>query len=147
MKVVQSYNTAISRKGASAPLKFLYSKGMIEDDVLDYGCGKGADVKHLKENGFKAKGFDPYWNPIDISEQTFKTILCTYVLNVIDKESEDNLLSSIQNHLKPNGTAFLTVRRDIKKEGQTSRGFQRNVFLNLPIVKQTSGYCIYKMSA
>ena len=147
MKVVQSYKTAMSRKGASAPLKFLYSKNMISGTVLDYGCGKGSDAKHLIDSGFDAKGYDPYWNPIDIDNQKFDTILCTYVFNVLDYEEEELLLSSIKNHLKDDGQAYITVRRDVKKDGYTSRGFQRNVNLNLPIVKENSGFCIYKLSA
>ena len=68
MQSVQSYNTAMSRKGASAPLKFLESKDLIKGSVLDYGCGKGADHKHLLDKGFDAKGYDPYWMPSDLSD-------------------------------------------------------------------------------
>lgn len=146
MKVVQSYKTAMSRKGASAPLRFLFSKNMISGTVLDYGCGKGSDARYLKNSGFDTKGYDPYWNPIDIGDQKFDTILCTYVFNVLDHNKEDLLLSSIKNHLKDDGKAYITVRRDLKKDGYTSRGFQRIVKLNLPIVKENSGFCIYRLS-
>jgi len=56
-------------------------------------------------------------------------------------------VSNILKHLKPNGKAYLSVRRDIKKEGKTSRGFQRNVFLDFPVLKERrNNYCIYELS-
>lgn len=145
MSDVQSYNTAMSRKGPSAPLKYLKNKGFLSGAILDYGCGKGADFKYLREEGFEAEAYDPHWRSIDLSSQSFDTILCTYVLNVVNESTQDDIISSVKSLLKKGGQAFLTVRRDIKNEGQTSRGFQRIVNLDMPVVKETSGYCIYKL--
>tara|TARA_Y100000287_G_scaffold185814_2_gene190182 strand:- start:5395 stop:5835 length:441 start_codon:yes stop_codon:yes gene_type:complete len=143
MKAVQSYNTAMSRRGPSAPLKFLESKNLLHGNVLDYGCGKGADYKYLASRGYSSEGFDPYWEPKDLSGARFETILCTYVLNVIDKSDESDVLNKIKKLLKPGGKAYISVRRDIKKDGPTSRGFQRKVFLDLETIKSSSSYCIY----
>jgi hypothetical protein len=50
--------------------------------------------------------------------------------------------------LSEKGKAYLTVRRDVKQDGATSRGYQRNVLLDLPIVKEKkNNYCIYKLNA
>lgn len=147
MQEVQSYNTAISRKKASAPLRFLQDNKLLKGTVLDYGCGKGADGRYLTSNGYTSMSYDPYWNPINLSGLKFDTILCTYVLNVVDEKSEDEILSAIKNLLAEGGEAFISVRRDIKKDGPTTRGFQRTVNLNLEVVKENSGFCIYKLSA
>jgi len=146
MQSVQSYNTAISRKRASVPLRYLQDKGYLKGTVLDYGCGKGADFNHLRQAGYTAEAYDPHWKPIDLTGKSFDTVLCTYVLNVVSAETEDEILKSIRSLLKKGGKAFIAVRRDIKKEGKTSRGYQRNVSLDLSIVKENSGYCIYRLS-
>ncbi len=144
-----SYRTAISRKKPSSPLLALESTGLIKGTVLDYGCGKGADGKYLSSKGIDVDSYDPHWNPISICGKKYNTILCTYVLNVIESESErDELIANILSHLEPEGKAFLSVRRDIKKEGKTSRGFQKNIVLEYPVVKEKkNNYCIYELSA
>ena len=146
MQIVQSYNTAISRKRASVPLRYLEERGYLKGAILDYGCGKSADFDHLKKAGYIAEAYDPYWRPTDLTGMGFDTVLCTYVLNVVNTEAEDEIIRSIKSLLKEGGQAFLTVRRDIKKEGKTTRGFQRNVFLDLNVVKENSSYCIYSFS-
>ena len=144
---VQSYKTAISRKTASAPLRFLEKNGYLKGSVLDYGCGKGADHKHLVEMKYNANSYDPYWNPVNLEGTKYDTILCTYVLNVVDEKTQADILSSIKSLLNKNGEAFLSVRRDVKKDGPTSKGFQRNVILDLEVIKSNSGFCIYRLSA
>ena len=147
MQNVQSHRTAMARKGASAPLKFLESKNLIKGSVLDYGCGKGADHRHLVQSGYTAEAYDPHWRPIELSGNKFDTILCTYVLNVVDQEAEEGIINSIEKLLNKGGQAFISVRRDIKRDGPTSRGFQRSVRLDMDIVKENSGYCIYRLKA
>jgi ATP adenylyltransferase len=146
MQNVQSYNTAISRKKASVPLRYLEGKGHLKGAVLDYGCGKSADFNHLKAAGYVAEAYDPHWRPTDLTGMDFDTVLCTYVLNVVSAEVEDEILSSIKSLLRKGGQAFITVRRDVKKDGKTSRGYQRNVSLGLSVVKENSDYCIYSLS-
>ncbi len=146
MKTVQSYNTAISRKTPSVPLRYLQDKGHLTGTILDYGCGKSADFRYLKKAGYIAEAYDPYWRPTDLTGLAFDTVLCTYVLNVVNAEVEDEILRSIESLLRKGGRAFITVRRDIKKEGKTTRGFQRNVSLGLNVVKENSSYCIYSFS-
>ena len=45
--ITKSHKTAIARSGPSAPLLTLEKMGLINGEVLDYGCGKGADEKYL----------------------------------------------------------------------------------------------------
>ena len=61
-----SYKTAITRKGPSAPLKYLIKKGLIGkerlDLCLDYGSGKGADGRFLTKEGHFILDYDPHYH-------------------------------------------------------------------------------------
>jgi 2-polyprenyl-3-methyl-5-hydroxy-6-metoxy-1,4-benzoquinol methylase len=146
---VVSYNTAIKRNRPSAPLKSIECQLSHGDLILDYGCGKGDDVKYLKGEGYNVVGYDPHWNMLDLSDKSglFDVVLCTYVLNVLPKKEEDGIISSILTCLSEDGKAFIAVRRDKFREGYSSRGFQRVVELDYPIFESKSGsYCIYQLS-
>lgn len=150
--IAKSGRTAISRKALSVPVRWLEKRGMIRSTIYDYGCGRGDDLRHLREKGYFAGGHDPNHKPIekesvDICLQVSDTVLCTYVLNVVQKHrGQDDILRQIKENLKDDAVAYITVRRDIKTEGINKRGtYQRNVLLNLPVVRETSTYCIYKM--
>jgi diadenosine tetraphosphate (Ap4A) HIT family hydrolase len=84
--------------------------------VLDYGCGHGTDVDFLREKGFEVEGYDPHYAP-ERPDGTFDTILCHYVLNVLLQRTQTDVLMDISEHLRPSGTAFYTVRRDLKRPG------------------------------
>jgi 8-oxo-dGTP pyrophosphatase MutT (NUDIX family) len=119
---VTGYKTAMTRSGPSAPLKFLLSHNLIPENasVLDYGCGKGADVAHLEKLGYRAVGYDPKWRP-DKPSGKYDVVLCTFVLNVIDEKQSAHVIDGIKQHLKTGGHAFISVRRDIPKEGQAGK--------------------------
>lgn len=143
--------TAIKRKTLSVPVRWLHKKGMIGKIVYDYGCGKGDDIDNLRELDHWAAGHDPNHKPVDkqvINDSLWcsDTVLCTYVLNVLDHNKQAGIINRIKSYMNINTTAYITVRRDIKKEGLTKRGtYQENVTLNLPVVRETSTYCIYKL--
>ncbi|MHC4121676.1 MAG: hypothetical protein ACYSWO_29740 [Planctomycetota bacterium] len=73
-----AHKTAIARKTLSKPTRWLLNAGCLQGDVLDYGCGRGGDVKQLE-----IEGYDPYWQP-ECPEGPFDTIMCNFVLNVIE---------------------------------------------------------------
>ena len=133
--------TAITRNTISRPLAELFMKGLLPEDksTLDFGCGKGFDAEQLKLDMY-----DPYFYP-EYPNKKYDIITCNYVLNVLTATDVVQVLKEIRELLNDNGVAYITVRRDIKTEGITKRGtLQRNVVLNLPKVKETSAYCIYK---
>lgn len=141
----KSHLTAITRNKPSSPTRYLIGKDLLQGNILDFGCGKGFDVSYLREKGFEITGYDPYFFPNKPSG-LYDTIICHYVINVLEKEKESEVLNEISNYLKENGTAFITVRRDIKNEVHTSKGtYQRNVTIDLPVIKENSNYCIYKL--
>lgn len=113
-KDIHPERTAISRRGPSKPLRLLLKAGLVKGRVLDYGCGKGADLTHLRSIGINAEGWDPFHRPQGVTG-TFDTILCTYVLNVVGPEERQHIRNDILSLLAPNGTAYVTVRRDIDK--------------------------------
>ena len=143
---VVSSMTAMTRSGPSAPLKKLIDLIPNDSFVLDYGCGKGADVRHLSAKGYSVDGYDPHWSNIDLSDKNnyYDVILCTYVLNVLPKDAEGQIVDDIVSKLKVGGTAYITVRRDSFSEGKTSRGFQRHVYLkNAESFYKNSSYETY----
>ena len=139
----RSHCTAISRKKPSVPMRHLAKLGLLENGQrLDYGCGRGFDADF-----FHMDRYDPHYSPRKPTKK-YDTISCNYVLNVVSQFDGDNILEEIKGLLQPSGFAYITVRRDIKKEGFTSKGtYQRNVILDLPILKETKTYCIYEMAA
>lgn len=142
-----SWKTAKHRAEASAPLKFLLSRQLIKGKVLDFGCGYGKDVEYLRNQYFDALGYDPYYFPMDIKGAKFDTIICTYVLNVISETERENVIKEIQQLLKPDGTAYLTIRTDIKeKQKQSHVGtVQYKVELSLPIIRKHKRHIIYEL--
>lgn len=155
-------DTAIKRTGPSAPLRWLLKTGYLSPwarDVggsgkpathLDYGCGHGADVRHLRELGYDAHGYDPNWPEnstlsdgfVRYPPVAFDVVLCTYVLNVIrDKHERDEALAMINVLTKPGGVAFVTVRRDL--DGDTES--QRVIHLDFPSIVAGTGFEIYRI--
>ena len=124
-------------------MRHLAKLGLLENGQrLDYGCGRGFDADF-----FHMDRYDPHYSPRKPTKK-YDTISCNYVLNVVSQFDGDNILEEIKGLLQPSGFAYITVRRDIKKEGFTSKGtYQRNVILDLPILKETKTYCIYEMAA
>lgn len=77
--------TAIARDRLSVPARAAVTDQVITADtsVLDYGCGRGDDVRHLTDMGVRAKGWDPHFLP-DPPPTRADVVLLTYVLNVIE---------------------------------------------------------------
>ena len=127
--------TAIKRARLSAPTRYLEDEGLLVGRVLDYGCGYGIDAGRL---GFET--YDPHFFP-GMPQGKFDTIICHYVLNVVPVGVQNGIIRDIEQRLKPNGFAYLTVRRDLTGHEPT----QRIVKLNLPVITENNGYCIYEI--
>ena len=134
--------TAMTRKTPSAPAKWIDAKGLIIGDALDYGCGKGTDADMIG-----MEKYDPYYAP-NMPEGKFDTIMCTYVLNVIeDDRTKLSVLKHIRSLLVHDGIAYITVRRDVHRFGETARGtWQEQVYLKgVESIRKTASYEVYKM--
>lgn len=136
-----SEQTAMARTKLSVPAKYLRDKGLIVGRALDYGCGRGFDAKTLG-----IEGYDPYWNPIETPRGAYDTILCTYVLNVIESTTDRAAcLLQIHSKLREGGIAYITVRNDQKKlVGKTSKGWQGHITLDLPVEYNCARHVIYR---
>jgi hypothetical protein len=126
--------TAIKRINLSAPTRFLEEEGLLVGRVLDYGCGYGEDAKEL---GFEI--YDPFFG-FSMPTGRFDTIVCNYVLNVVPESVQEEILRNINQRLKPDGFAYLAVRRDLTGKEPT----QRIVKLPLPVLVENNGFCIYE---
>lgn len=85
---IQRQRTAISRAVLSVAARTALEDGLLRAGTsLDYGCGRGQDVLHLREQGLNANGWDPYFTP-DATKQPHDVVLLTYVLNAVEDQRE-----------------------------------------------------------
>lgn len=113
---INSHLTAKERDALSFPARYLQQRGLLVGEVLDFGCGLGSDVRFLAAAGVAIQGYDPHYSPI-YPEGRFDTIICFYVLNVLQAEAQTAVIMAISRLLKPSGKAYFAVRRDIQYEG------------------------------
>lgn len=115
-KNIFSHLTAKERERMSFPTRWLLNNEHIKGKVLDFGCGFGKDVEVLKEKGFSVKGFDPYYFPKEI-EGKYDTIICNYVLNVLQPLAQSDVIMDVSKYLNSGGKAYFSVRRDVTYQG------------------------------
>lgn len=86
---IQRHKTAISRKDFSVPIKALMWKGILTKDttLFDYGCGRGDDIRLLKQKGYEVGGWDPYHAPKH-KKTPADIVNLGFVLNVIEDPEE-----------------------------------------------------------
>jgi len=115
----KSYLTAVTRTRPSAPMQYLYAKGLLVGDKLDYGCGKGFDASF-----YKMDRYDPFYFNDRIPLESYDTITCIYCLNVIeDFRERRELINNMMDLLKPDGNIYIAVRADKKNlNGLTKKG-------------------------
>jgi len=146
MKNDKTHLTAIARKRRSAPAAKLQEAGLIEGTVLDYGCGRGSDVIFFEN----ATGYDPNFqlNPQALTKK-YDTVVCTYVANVLTATERQKLYHILRR--LSTGSVFITVRRNIKKEGFTKKGtYQETVYVddetNAELLWENSDYATYRLT-
>jgi ATP adenylyltransferase len=140
-----SHLTAKERDSISFPTRILHERGLLRGQVLDFGCGLGADVRILKKRGIDIVGYDKFYAPT-YPQQQFDTIICIYVLNVLFPDEQAQVFRQISELLKPGGHAYFAVRRDIRNEGfrmhkiHQQQTYQCNVVLDYPSLLRNE-YC------
>lgn len=82
---IPRHKAALKRHELSLPMAATIDAGILQQHHthLDYGCGRGDDVRFLKAMGFRSRGYDPYYFP-----RTLKTsadvVTLLYVLSTIE---------------------------------------------------------------
>ena len=109
---------AMNRKNPSKASCILNNLNILNNDVLDFGCGYGFDANYYKWDKFDPYYYDHYPN------KKFKNIVCINVLNVVSKKIRKEIISNIQDLLIDDGIAYLCVPRNIPLKGKYS-GFER----------------------
>lgn len=108
--------TAKERDRISFPTNWLHRNRFLKGKILDFGCGLGKDVSELNKIGYSCAGYDKHFQP-KYPIETYDTIICNYVLNVLQAKDHQQVIMEISQLLKPGGKAFFAVRRDLKYEG------------------------------
>lgn len=91
---VERHRTAIDRNQLSQPMQILARHNYFNGDysVLDYGCGKGDDMRELEAHGVDISGWDPVHRP-DGDILNADIVNLGFVLNVIeDRQERDETL-------------------------------------------------------
>lgn len=87
--LIERHRTAIERTVLSTPMQHLWRNGYLDGrfTVFDYGCGRGGDLRALRELGLEAKGWDPYFAPSETQCEA-DLVNLGFVLNVVESPSE-----------------------------------------------------------
>jgi len=86
---VLRYRTALKRNRLSVPMQMLFKHDLLSPGVtlFDYGCGRGDDLRLLRELDVTASGWDPHFNT-DAPRTHADVVNMGYVLNVIEAPEE-----------------------------------------------------------
>ena len=86
---IERHRTAIDRNKLSQPMQILARHDYLNGDwsVLDYGSGKGDDLRELEAHGLDASGWDPVHNPEGLLVNS-DIVNLGFVLNVIEEKEE-----------------------------------------------------------
>jgi len=138
----QSFMSARTKFKPSKPLNDMISGGVIVGSILDYGCGKGTDVKYLQTQkpNTLISGFDPHYYPELIRNQLYDTIFCNYVINYIKDPLEiTKMLKTIKKHLVPGGRLIITARSLGEVKGNVKRNNNWTYIPNLDGYESDAG--------
>ena len=88
MSGIERHRTALHRTELSRPVRLALDDGVLtrSTSFFDYGCGRGADIRHLRRRGFDADGWDPAHRPGD--RRPADVVNLGYVVNVIEDPEE-----------------------------------------------------------
>ena len=114
-RVNHPYLTAIKRTDLSVLVRYLLQHDLLKGRILDFGCGFGYDTDELKRRGYDITGYDYYYR-IEYPEGKFDTIFSVYVLNVLERYAQAEVMMDIDHLIDPKGTVYFAVRRDLMKE-------------------------------
>ncbi|MEG3939857.1 DNA phosphorothioation-associated putative methyltransferase [Microcoleus sp. S36b_A3] len=82
---VPRHKAALKRQELSLPMAATIDAGILlpHHAHLDYGCGRGDDVRFLKAMNFRSRGYDPYYFP-RTPKRAVDVVTLLYVLSTIE---------------------------------------------------------------
>ena len=82
---IPRHKAALKRRELSLPMAATVAAGILlsHHTHLDYGCGRGDDVRFLQAMGFRSRGYDPYYFPRTIKKAA-DVVTLLYVLSTIE---------------------------------------------------------------
>ena len=86
---IERHRAAITRNKLSRPVRLALEADLFspQKSFFDYGCGHGADVKIMAENGYQSSGWDPHYSP-DTPKNKADVVNLGYIINVIENMAE-----------------------------------------------------------
>lgn len=119
--------TALTRDKLSKPMSILHSKGLLQGEILDVGCGNGFDVEHLKQTGLHIDGYDKFNNTYkneELLNKHYNILTCNYVFNVIwDLQEHKELIKKIKSI---GDNTYISVRSDVKAVNKNTWHYEDN---------------------
>jgi hypothetical protein len=81
---IPRHKAALKRRELSLPMAATVDAGILlpHHTHLDYGCGRGDDVRFLQAMGFRSRGYDPYYFPR--TKKAADVVTLIYVLSTIE---------------------------------------------------------------
>jgi hypothetical protein len=82
---IPRHKAALKRSELSLPMAATIDAGILlpHHAHLDYGCGRGDDVRFLQAMGFRSRGYDPYYFPRTL-KRAADVVTLLYVLSTIE---------------------------------------------------------------
>ena len=82
---IPRHKAALKRDRLSLPMAATVAANILlpHHKHLDYGCGRGDDVRQLQSMGFRSKGYDPYYFPTTLKRPA-DVVTLLYVLSTIE---------------------------------------------------------------
>lgn len=121
---IERHRTAIRRNDLSKPIRTAIEDQLISErtTVLDYGCGRGDDVRNLGTLGVKVVGWDPEFQRNSVISPS-DIVNLGYVVNVIeDPEERAEVLKSAWNCTRQTLVVSARVNGDPESAGQKRFG-------------------------
>jgi len=114
--LIKPENTAITRSKPSRPLLKAFDMGWVATwNVLDFGCGKGMDLRHMTEKlNIQAEGHDPA-HGFHRTGDKYSTVFLTYVLNALAPDERIKVLQEAWDLVDDNGVLIVSTRRNVDR--------------------------------
>jgi DNA phosphorothioation-associated putative methyltransferase len=86
---IDRHKAAIIRNALSKPVRMALEAQLFETGAtfFDYGCGHGGDIDRIRQAGYQASGWDPYYCP-DAPKHPASIVNLGYIINVIEDPAE-----------------------------------------------------------